>query len=554
MSPVNILPTKVVEQAKEIGRAISKGSVAPLIGAGLSYRCGLPGWGPLVDRLILAWREWERALDKVSATELKPEEYVKLVRGTFKTDLAVVSYIRRRVKQEGEPNSFEELLYGALYSQPSGGELVPVPDLAHYHLVELFHGVRHRIWTTNYDDLLECSARRLGIMACPVAPPVRRVCRSELKISHLHGFMPPRKRAQSYHDYPGLNQAPVVLAEDDYHGIVENISDWTRQEFNQLFTEHQVLILGMSLTDPNVRRVVMSSKPIENSPHFLVIRPPTEEEILRVLPDADESSQKKAVNQSESWLNWYWDRHGVETVGLPDYKDLLPFLMRLRYESYMEKPGDLWRKGADIGYGSIDDLWESHRQNSARAILQRAQGILEKTFGSPGEVVEIGVYLLKPPDGKRLELVFRGRELELKENYKKFLADPDRIDSVVGKALVSGGLVVEWRDNLTNYGKNAVSRARSNKGLWKGIVAAPIIYWAGGGIPLGAIFVTTSNTDGVLFRQVINESRGSSNVSRNDVYAFLQQVAMDLLKSATPGEFKNNEGYERIFQHIHHVR
>jgi hypothetical protein len=57
-----LLSGRLVDQVREIAAAVRRGEVAPLVGAGLSIPRGLPSWPALVDRLILAWRQWDRSV------------------------------------------------------------------------------------------------------------------------------------------------------------------------------------------------------------------------------------------------------------------------------------------------------------------------------------------------------------------------------------------------------------------------------------------------------------------------------------------------------------
>src|SRR5262249_17421621 len=160
--------------------------------------------------------------------------------------------LRQRVAEQGGPTEFSQLLYSALYTRtaPVAGLFTPDPTHFHRHLVAMFAGQAGRIWTTNYDDLLEA--------ACPsrvpryTLSPDRRDFKAGFTIAHLHGYMPPIERAADV----DLDHTTVILAEDDFHQISTDAVGWTNREFHRLFDEHRVLIFGMSLDDPNLRRAL----------------------------------------------------------------------------------------------------------------------------------------------------------------------------------------------------------------------------------------------------------------------------------------------------------
>lgn len=110
--PAPLLSNATVAQIQEIAVAIRAREVAPLVGAGISSSAGLPVWSELVDRIIAVWRRWDQS---AAARQLSPGNYRDLLRQTFQTDLALVSYLRRRISEAGGPNSFGQVLYAALY-------------------------------------------------------------------------------------------------------------------------------------------------------------------------------------------------------------------------------------------------------------------------------------------------------------------------------------------------------------------------------------------------------------------------------------------------------
>src|SRR5262249_40042604 len=135
--------------------AIRASEVAPVVGAGLSSSAGLPVWSTLVDRIIEAWQWWDGSS---AARRLSPENYVRFIRQAFQTDLAIVSYIRRRIHEHEGPDSFTRSFSAALSAVSSDAFFVPHPNPLHRHIVALFQSYPRRIWTTNYDDLLEEAA------------------------------------------------------------------------------------------------------------------------------------------------------------------------------------------------------------------------------------------------------------------------------------------------------------------------------------------------------------------------------------------------------------
>lgn len=524
-----LLPEEVIAQIKHLGTAVRNREVAALVGAGISQRRGMPGWGELVRRLILAWKEYD--LSPV-AQRLSADNYVRLWRSTFSGDLDLVSYLRRRASNAETP-SFGELLYSALYTSPSGRDFAPEPDYVHRHLVALFRHHPNRIWTTNYDDLLERAAY-LNSQECKPLDPVRHRATGELLIAHLHGFVPPRPRAEGH---PDPREASVILAEDDYHAIATDVAGWTNREFFRLFDDHRALILGMSLGDPNVRRVLMArAQSLRSGSH----RQTAEPEHFAVLPTVLEQdlgltgvhtpTRSLGATYSNETLTQFWRQHGIEIIGIPQHESVLPFLTRLRYESYGARPGDLWKKGSELGYLAVEP-WRDDRQQVARNYLGSAMAALAEEFGirDGAEMIDMGLFLLKP-DGRTLELTFRAANVSYGRGRREFSVDPDAPTGLAGRVFVSGDLVRIPRTHpLHNYGLG--DSGKSSSASYEGIVAVPVVDWQNGGVPLGVIYLTTSRTDGRIFSLPAGIVAQEGERSLDDLYIWMSDVATTLLLS-----------------------
>ena len=523
-NPAPLLSPAVVAQIRRIAAAIRAREVAPLVGAGISSAAGLPGWSELVDRIISAWQRWDGS---PAARRLSRENYIRLVRHTFQTDLAVISYIRRRILERGGPESFGQVLYAALYAGSRESFFVPQPNHLHRHLVALFRSHPRRIWTTNYDDLLEEAARLVEPTVRSIEPR-HRLAAGDFAVAHVHGFLPPVERLP---DTFRLEQAQVILAEDDYHAVATHVVDWTNRELYHLFDDHRVLILGMSLGDPNIRRVLASIEQdaIPDDTRHWAVMPVSDARQLR-LHRVRQSSLAGLAEDMNALRSSYWRDHGVEIVDLPDYESLLPFLMRLRYESFGNAAGDLWKQGAERGSEAVRP-WDPDRQRAAKLILDAGVQELRRDFGvtDGAEVVELGIFLLRP-DGRTLELTFRGgTDVRAVRGARTFSVDPDRPEGVAGRVFVSGDLVrVSRHDPLHDYGLPEEASGASSQ-TYEGIISAPIIDWQADGVPLGVVYLTTSRTDGTLFKLPARAAAGQEEKSVEDLYEWLSDLAMLVL-------------------------
>lgn len=521
-TPAPLLSPQVIEQAKRLGAAIRQKHVAALVGSGISLQAGVPTWSALVSKLILAWNEW----DTTAAQDLPPDDYVRLFRSTFGSNLAIVSYLQRRAA-DGEGPEFGKLLYTALYTL-AGTQQIPEPTNIHRHLIALFDDHPKRIWTTNYDDLLEEAAALNGIPASSL-DPIHRLTDGNFLVSHLHGFMPPERRSQR--SSPAAETA-VILAEDDFHALTMDVIGWTNREFYRLFDDHRVFIVGMSLDDPNLRRVLATIPASTSDPprHFALLRNlPPERLSLSSSAQARRGDYTDGANEMRSW---YWKVHGVEIIAITAYEDILPFLMRVRYESYGRYAGDLWLRGSELGYQAIEP-WSDNRQQTGRSFLGgMAQRLIADFSLEPDELVEVGIFLLRSGTN-RLELTFRSGPWECRPGLREFDVDPDHPTGLAGRVFISGDMVrVRRSDPLHDYGLDVPSQTMPER--YEGIISVPLIDWEHGGIPVGVAYVTVSTTDGTLFR-LSSGLNPPGQKTLNDVYTWLSEIwpqLRDALKGA----------------------
>jgi hypothetical protein len=526
-----LLTPEVVEQARQIGKAIRQGQVAPLVGAGLSVDSGMPTWGHLVRRLVLAWQKWDSS---PVARTLHEEDYFGLIEATIGSQLAVVAYLRGQVpaSPKGSQPSFGDLLFPALYLDATTQSYVDLkPRHTHRQLVALFKDHPRRIWTTNYDDLLEEAAREAAVKTKSLDSANRSEGR-DFAVAHLHGYLPPSRSSRKA---PNPRTAAIVLAEDDYHAIAADVIGWTNREFLRLFDGFRVLILGMSLEDPNLRRVLQVTSPqtsrsgtanrSSRPKHFAVMLSMS----MKDLPPSGSYGQAD-VDAACSWRAWYWQKHGVELVELPTYDSILPFLMRLRYESFGKQPGDLWKEAANWCQGI--EPWGAMRQGYARDQLTDIIRDLRADFSvaDPDEVREVGIFLLKP-DARTLELAFRGGCSERSfQGGREFSVDPDSPTGVAGRVYVSSDVVrIHRNDGLYDYGMSMADASTASE--VKGIIAVPIVDWEADGLPLGVIYLTTTTVTGRLFSLPETQTAELNARSLDDLYVWLQRWGLQLLKT-----------------------
>lgn len=231
------------------------------LGAGVSIPHGVPSWRDLVLELVFdqaagtrrlgpMWPHYRRA---VASWMTDYFSYDPLVLARM-VEKALAGKRRR-----GGLVDFEERLRGHLYAQehaPRGRTLLTaVADLVGRKPA----GV-HSVVTFNFDDLLEraLAARRVPFSA--VTGPGRR--RDErIRIVHVHGYVP--------REGP-IDRASMVFTEPDYHRLTESMFHWGLAEIVDALRKRTVLFVGLSMSDPSLRRLLDASCNWEYPPHYQI--------------------------------------------------------------------------------------------------------------------------------------------------------------------------------------------------------------------------------------------------------------------------------------------
>lgn len=236
------------------------------LGAGVSLPYGLPSWNNLVLELLFEqaqgtrhlgsmWPHYRRA---VAAWMTDYFDYSPLVLARM-----VERDLRKRAgkAERGDEDLFLQRLRQHLYAnwrKPKArtaleaiGELVAKGRRS--------SGVAS-IVTFNFDDLLERELARRGVATKSVIGPERQLG-SGLPVIHAHGFIP-RSGA--------LERANLVFTEPDYHRLTESVFHWGLSEIVERLRKSTVLFIGLSMSDPSLRRLLDASHNSKIPPHWQI--------------------------------------------------------------------------------------------------------------------------------------------------------------------------------------------------------------------------------------------------------------------------------------------
>jgi hypothetical protein len=234
-----------IEKIKKLHR---DGKLCLFVGAGISKSCGLPDWNVLSAMVIKETWPDTGPFDVLSKHE-------RSARSSYSPRDAM-RLAKRKLGQQ-----FNSVVYKCLYLEATAlsSSLEAIVSL---------QNVR-RIICSNYDDLLEESYTKRGIgFRSLVQGDVLPSDTDEVLIFHPHGFLPRGNYSRNY-----LNDA-IILSEDDYHELYASPYSWSNVIQLNLLSSFNVLFVGCSLTDPNLRRLLDISNKVRVPEHFTIMRNP----------------------------------------------------------------------------------------------------------------------------------------------------------------------------------------------------------------------------------------------------------------------------------------
>jgi hypothetical protein len=260
------------------------------IGAGVSLPYGLPSWRNLVLELLFEqaqrtrrlgsmWPHYRRAVASWMADYF---DYDPLVLAR------VVEWYLGGRRTSGDSRLFLGRLRQHLYANHRRPRertlLASIADLVARSTSRT--GV-DTIVTFNFDDLLEREPTTRKVRFTTVAGAARSA-RSGVRIIHAHGYLP---------QTGPLSRSDIIFTEPDYHRLTESVFHWSLSEIVERLRKNTVLFIGLSMSDPSLRRLLDASRNADIPAHYQLqkrheIR---DHEVLAVMTEVERRARESAT-------------------------------------------------------------------------------------------------------------------------------------------------------------------------------------------------------------------------------------------------------------------
>jgi hypothetical protein len=321
------------------------------LGAGVSKPYGIPTWKDLVLEIVFDQTDVARRMEAIdlpfrralAAWLVDYYEYDPIILARV-----VKNEIRRRASRKSKGHEeardfFLEKVREHLYPKEPPAPHEPTTLTAVADFIKRSgdkEGVS-AVVSFNYDDLLE--RKLVGNLKFRSVWSARRSRDKSLPILHPHGFLPQEGDAK---------ECRLVFTEDDYHGLTTTVFHWALTAVVNYLRHSTVLFIGLSMLDPNLRRMLDASYVFGDIPaHWQIQRRHkiASAEMRNVLRDIRDRARRfrretdwkppeeipelqeavlSVLKQADSYDRNLFESMGVKTIWVENYDDI-PALLDL---------------------------------------------------------------------------------------------------------------------------------------------------------------------------------------------------------------------------------
>ncbi|MDY7033682.1 MAG: SIR2 family protein [Thermodesulfobacteriota bacterium] len=287
----------LVAQTNDLIEAYKEERLVLVLGAGVSADHGLPSWNTLLQKLLLS-----TFMSETSQSKEKSQVLAKIFTEFFSpSPLVAARYLRTFYESDNESNKmpFDEAVRNAIYDEINlKKSSKTINEIVNLCVAPGKSPNLDSIITYNYDDLIEyhLSKLKIDVPYKSVFDVGMNPTTKELPIYHVHGFLPQDVKLEKNNK--------VTLSEDVYHQQYSDIYSWNNIVQINKFRDCKCLFIGISFTDPNLRRLLDISKQQKGSnaeSHYIIRKKynlnKIEENISKILDqNADLFDEKVKAN------------------------------------------------------------------------------------------------------------------------------------------------------------------------------------------------------------------------------------------------------------------
>lgn len=285
------------KKAIEHLRALLSGQRLTLVlGAGISIASGILPWHKLISKAAsIAFPDAPEVSASLATVNASPLMLVRFLEDAL-----------------GNRIAFRSALVRAMYEQPGLSDKNVTLDAC----ARLVAGMGVRVVETltyNFDDLFELKLRSsendsdLKIVSIFSEQTYRKhSLENAIRVYHPHGFLPSTSQFQD------IAQQTIVFSEREFHSQYFDHAFWANAVQMRLFSTRACLFVGVSFSDPNLRRLLdFTSTASHEFRHYAIVRAKDSER--KCFADLFKFKDLNSLNVTPVWVREYDDIDGVVT-------------------------------------------------------------------------------------------------------------------------------------------------------------------------------------------------------------------------------------------------
>lgn len=248
----------------DIKKTYKKEGLSLLLGAGVSCSAGFPDWGTLLNSL---YSNYVSAvfIDRPISDNTLQAITDKFIHINNNSTLATARYLKAGLSHNDDDYSFIKAVRKALYSST----ITPSPLVN--SIIGLCTPKRSgakvkSIITYNFDNLIEENMDKFKLEYKAICKDEEQYSTDELPIYHVHGYIPIKNDIDK--------DTYLVFSEEAYHKVYSEPYHWSNLVQLSTLRENNCLMIGLSLSDPNLRRLLEIATPkySENNRHYVFMQ------------------------------------------------------------------------------------------------------------------------------------------------------------------------------------------------------------------------------------------------------------------------------------------
>lgn len=298
----------------KIRELYKKGQFSLFLGAGVSSSAGMPDWTTLLNSLFVSYltKEFDNGSD--DTTDNIQQLVTRLNHINEPSALMAARYLRKGLTRRTEEiQDFIVTVTKNLYTLRNKNRNIDsdlIKSITSMCLPKRTGAKIKSVITYNFDDLLERQLNQKAIQHKCIYTDTESYDPDELPVYHVHGFLP-----ENRDEFDGLGKSTLVFSEEGYHKIYSDHYHWSNLVQLNNFRENNCLMIGLSMTDPNLRRLLdIASKSLEQSKHFAFMQRITFEKFC--FDNSNEQKDKKQVVDNLDSAKEFLSRHHALNEGI----------------------------------------------------------------------------------------------------------------------------------------------------------------------------------------------------------------------------------------------